>query len=158
MNIFSAFLTQNPNRLSTRASLHDNCTQSPGAACPHACARRLRNLKQTADLVDLVYKVNNFHQFASFVRHKFGQQLFKMALQRTLRRMVSPTKNVLLFCRAQSTGSAAIGILFPRKISFWVLVMQLRHGSLNSGTSPYAMDSKNKEISTLWTVHLVSEN
>ncbi|XP_020625671.1 glutaryl-CoA dehydrogenase, mitochondrial-like [Orbicella faveolata] len=31
-----------------------------------------------------------------------------MALQRTLRRMVSPANNMLLFCRAQSTGSAAI--------------------------------------------------
>ena len=41
-----------------------------------------------------------------------------MALQRTLRRMISPANNMLLFCRAQSTGSAAIGILFPRKISF----------------------------------------
>lgn len=35
----------------------------------------------------------------------------KMALHRVLRRMVSPANNVLLFCRAQSTGSAAIGIL-----------------------------------------------
>ena len=41
-----------------------------------------------------------------------------MALQHTLRRMVSPTKNILFFCRAQSTGSAAIGILFLRKIPF----------------------------------------
>ncbi|KAJ7386612.1 hypothetical protein OS493_008761 [Desmophyllum pertusum] len=31
-----------------------------------------------------------------------------MALQRVIRRMVSPANNVLLLCRAQSTGTAAI--------------------------------------------------
>lgn len=38
-----------------------------------------------------------------------------MALQRVVRRMVSPANNVLLLCRAQSTGTAAIGILFHEK-------------------------------------------
>ena len=62
---------------------------------------------------------------ACFIRTKFRQQQFKMALQRTLRRMVTPANNMLLFCRAQSTGSAAIGILFPRKISFACLLCNL---------------------------------
>lgn len=76
------------------------------------------------------------------MRQKFGKQLFEMALQRTLRRMVSPANNMLLFCRAQSTGSAAIGILFLRKIPLRIFVMQLIHVSLYSGTSPYGQQKK----------------
>lgn len=40
-----------------------------------------------------------------------------MALQRVLRRVITPGNNVLLLCRAQSTGSAAVGILFNEESS-----------------------------------------
>lgn len=40
-----------------------------------------------------------------------------MALQRVLRRVITPGNNVLLLCRAQSTGSVAVGILFNEESS-----------------------------------------
>ena len=76
-----------------------------------------------------------------------------MALQRTLRRMVSPANNMLLFCRAQSTGSAAIGILFPLVIYIFcerLLCNLYFSGSLRTATLI-------KETSILRTACLVPE-
>lgn len=75
-----------------------------------------------------------------------------MALQRTLRRMVSPANNMLLFCRAQSTGSAAIGILFPLVISF----VNICYATYTSGTS-LRTATLIKETSILRTACLVPE-